>query len=590
MKTRMIAMRLHGLPLALAFLGTVVGVVPAQSGSPIASVTLNPASPGLAVGGSVVLIALLRDRSGALLQGRTVTWSSSNPALAAVTATGVENDSRSGLSAWAIVTGVAVAPSVTIVAAAEGQSGSASLSVTPQVSSVVVTPASVPVIVGARTQLWAAVRDDRGAQFYNARIAWSTSNGAVATVSSNGANGIVTGVAPGSATITASVGSRSAGAAITVGQFLVAARPAQHPAVTAGDFSTCGLRTDGAAWCWGRNDAGQLGDGTRTERHAPVVVARGLERFRSVKPAGTHACALSVGVGLEGVMCWGSNNEGQLGAVTRYPHSETPVLVSVGDLGFSTVGVGSAHACAVSAVGTAYCWGNNGSGQLGNAPPKSGAPVQVSGDLRFASVTAGEAHACGLTNAGAAYCWGSNAFGQLGAATGACRSAAPTVFCSMNPIAVTSPLSFASLSAGHNHTCGVTARGVAYCWGLNTTGQLGTGTLTNSVAPQQVVGPFEFTVVSAGLGHTCGVTTAGGAYCWGANRYGQLGDGTLTSTGTPVAVVGGLVFVSVSAGGYHTCGVTVGGLVYCWGGNSNGQLGNGTASGSATPIQVVGFP
>ena len=186
--------------------------------------------------------------------------------------------------------------------------------------------------------------------------------------------------------------------------------------------------------------------------------------------------------------------------------------------------------------------------------------------LSFASVSASSGHSCGVTAANDAYCWGVNSWGHLGDGTTATRS---------TPTLVTGGLSFASVSVGGGHSCGVTVQGAAYCWGENVQGQLGDGTrdTTNRRSlPTAVLGGLSFASVSAGRSHTCGVTATGDAYCWGQNP--SLGDGSTTSSPTPVLVAGGLSFASVSVGVLHICGVTVGGLGYCWGVNGAGQLGD----------------
>jgi alpha-tubulin suppressor-like RCC1 family protein len=238
-------------------------------------------------------------------------------------------------------------------------------------------------------------------------------------------------------------------------------------------------------------------------------------------------------------------------------------------------------ACGLTVSGAAYCWGFNGSWQLGNGTGvNASAPTPVAGGLQFASLAVGGAHACGLTAAGLAYCWGANTFGQLG--TGAMQS-------SSTPVRVVGGLLFASLSAGAGHTCGVTAAGAAYCWGDNGDGQLGDGTTILSATPAPVAGGATFASVSGGNVHTCGVTTGGGGFCWGDNSRGQLGAGlTGGKAAVPVAVVSGLTFTTIVAGYAQTCGIAVGGAAYCWGDNYSGQLGTGAYVASPSPMLVTG--
>jgi alpha-tubulin suppressor-like RCC1 family protein len=190
----------------------------------------------------------------------------------------------------------------------------------------------------------------------------------------------------------------------------------------------------------------------------------------------------------------------------------------------------------------AYCWGANEDGQLGNgATTNSSSPVVVAGALKFSAVSAGGDHTCGVTTAGVAYCWGFNYYGELG--TGSTTTApqqCSSFPCSTMPVAVTGGLAFVAVSAGEQHSCGVTTSSQAYCWGFNGFGQLGNGSTTDSSSPV-AVGGFNFQSVSAGLGnhaHSCGLTTGGVAYCWGANYSGQLGNGSTTNSSTPVRVVG----------------------------------------------------
>jgi len=296
--------------------------------------------------------------------------------------------------------------------------------------------------------------------------------------------------------------------------------------LSAGDGASCGLTLTGAAYCWGFNTSGQLGDGTTTDRLSPTPVAGGLT-FAALSAGNNAAGGHTCGVTTSGAAyCWGRNGNGQLGDGTTTDRLvPTPVT---GGVAFAAVITGGQHTCGVTTSGAAYCWGFNGAGGLGDGTTTQRlVPTLVAGGLTFAGLSAGAAHTCGVTPTGVLYCWGFNGSGQVGDNTLTQR---------LVPTPVGGGLTFAGVSTGFGHTCGVTTTGTAQCWGFNGQGELGDGTTTERHVPTLVAGGLSFAAVSAGSQHTCGGTTSGVVYCWGLNGNGQVGDGTVTTRLIPAAV------------------------------------------------------
>jgi alpha-tubulin suppressor-like RCC1 family protein len=348
-----------------------------------------------------------------------------------------------------------------------------------------------------------------------------------------------------------------------------------------GGTHTCAL-TSGGTYCWGYGGNGQLGDGTGTftgTNSVPRLVSGGLT-FTQVTTGSNHSCGITAA---GAAYCWGYNGYGQLGNNST---GNTDVAVAVsGGLTFTSISAGGYHTCGV--VGTAiYCWGYDGYGQLGddaNLTDKH-VPTLVAGGLSWASVSPGFYQTCALTTGGSAYCWGRDAYGQLGNDVNLTNQ--PT------PVVVAGGKTWVSISSAYYQTCGVDAAGAGFCWGRNGNGMLGADTAlyarnSNQPTPVPVFGGLSFSTIGTGWGHSCGLTTTGSAYCWGANYEGELGDGT-TVQDNPlrVAVAGGLTFDALSIGGYHTCG-RVGSAVWCWGANWDGELGNGSVANKNQPVQIV---
>lgn len=208
-------------------------------------------------------------------------------------------------------------------------------------------------------------------------------------------------------------------------------------------------------------------------------------------------------------------------------------------------------------------------------------PFAVFDRFHASHLAAGEAHTCALTANGLAYCWGYNGAGQLGSGDLDDR---------VLPTTVETEARFTSLSANRTHTCGLSTEGQVYCWGSNGAGQLGDGTQENGNLPVPVSLPGPAVDVDAGSWHTCALLADHTAYCWGSNSGGSLGIGVGGGFRTyPVRVQGNLEWASIDAGYQHTCGLTTEGKAYCWGPNVYAENGDGTRDvESWTPNPVLG--
>lgn len=356
--------------------------------------------------------------------------------------------------------------------------------------------------------------------------------------------------------------------------------------VSAGFEHSCAVTNSGKALCWGRNLFGQLGDGSTFNRFVPTQVS-GLSSGVSFLAAGNvSSCAIRSGA----LSCWGWNDEGQLGDGTLTP-SNTPVAVTGMGSGVQqfSLAPNSKSACAVITGGAVKCWGKNDRGQLGDSSTsRRTTPVQVTGlSSGVSQVAVGGSYACALTTAGAVKCWGANGVGELGNPSLSGDQSEP-----QDVPALSSGVT--AIGVGLQHACALMSDGTVKCWGQNSDGRVGDGTLIARATPVTVYNVTGATRLSVGQVHTC-VIADGGVTCWGANDAGQLGDGATYGGNAVPTPVPGLPSnaTSISAGGYHTCAAFAGGEARCWGMNNNGvgqggQLGDGSVTNRTSPVAVSG--
>ncbi|WP_165371476.1 RCC1 domain-containing protein [Pseudolysobacter antarcticus] len=258
---------------------------------------------------------------------------------------------------------------------------------------------------------------------------------------------------------------------------------------------TCVRTTAGAVKCWGVNGNGQLGDGTQIERDAPISVS-GLGSGVAAIAAGTfHTCALTT---TGAVQCWGKNDLGQLGDGTQTDRS-TPVPVTGMGSGIAAIATGDKHTCALTTAGAVKCWGSNSNGQIaaGNLAYTT-TPIQPTGlTAGISAIAAGSLHTCVITTGGALKCFGANARGQIGDGSLVDRNTPfDVLYLDSGVVAV---------DAGYQHTCALTAAKTVLCWGGNDDGQLAVDSIavSSSTSPEKVRAGRSITfepLARAGLG------------------------------------------------------------------------------------------
>lgn len=345
--------------------------------------------------------------------------------------------------------------------------------------------------------------------------------------------------------------------------------------LTVGNFNACYILESTAMKCWGYNN-GNIGDGTTNDATTPQDVI-GLTGVTAVS-TGQTVCATTA---LGGLRCWGASHvNGSLNESVLA--NELPDIFASGVV-MASVGGGSA--CAVLTGGELKCWGRNLRGQLGDGTTNDSlTPISVTGlTSGVTSVSVGDVHACALLDSGAVKCWGEGGSGQLGNGSSSSAST-PTQVQGLTSGVV-------AISSGMDFSCALLDDGSVKCWGRGLEGQIGDAFNNFVLVPTQVSGLSGGVVaISAGDTHACALLASGSVKCWGDNTGGALGDGTTNSANEPVDVSGlDAPVKAVATGSNLTCVLVDINDVRCFGVNYYGELGNGTTEGSSVPVRVVGL-
>jgi len=435
-----------------------------------------------------------------------------------------------------------------------------------------------------------AAISENGTQLSASSLTWSSSAPNVASVD---ARGRVTALSMGQTSIAATSPSASAHVTITVA--------AQFAQISAGEYHTCGITGRREVYCWGTSFDGELGS-------APLVLCEGAGycstrpalatqmRFSSIVAGGKLTC----GVDASGAAyCWGNNVYGQLGDGTMTPNS-SPQLVAGGHH-FAQLIAGLFHVCGITTEQDAYCWGSDDAGQLGTGDvseescatftvdPCSSSPRLVAGAHKWKRLAANEETTCGVDTTGLAYCWG---FASGSTDTLPC---AFSQGCVHTPIQVEGIGELQDISMGVVDQCAQAGDGTIKCWGRNLWGSFGNGTNDSSATPVPAARGLAYaTFVMSEMG-ACALDSSGHAQCWGGDDSGEAGNGLYEAEqSSPGPLRGGYYYVTLSAGSNseHVCGLAKTGRALCWGNGGWGQLGNGSLGASNAPqlVQLVPTP
>lgn len=347
--------------------------------------------------------------------------------------------------------------------------------------------------------------------------------------------------------------------------------------IAAGGWHSLTICSDSTVKTFGENATGELGDGTTTDRNAPVS-AIGLTGIIGVSGGGDQLEAHSLALKSNGtVWSWGSNIYGGLGNGTT-TNTMVPGQVLV-ITGATAISAGGWHSAALKSDGTVWTWGWNTDGQLGDGTMvDKSVPLQVPGLTGVTAISAGTYHMLALKSDGTVWAWGDNISGQIGDGSTTDR---------VSPVQVTGLTGVVKIAAGRFFSLAVKSDGTVWTWGENLYGQLGNGTTTDSPVPVQVSGLTGITSATAATGafHCMAVKNDGTIWSWGRNTYGNLGDGSVINRSAPVQMTGITSVAGLAAGTNFSLLYKTDGTFWGCGRNASGQLGDGTVLQRNTATQ-----
>ncbi len=362
--------------------------------------------------------------------------------------------------------------------------------------------------------------------------------------------------------------------ALVLAVFLNIIIPAHSQTIAGGNGHSIALCADSTLNAWGYNLSGQVGNGTNNNSYSAVGVS-GLEGVTGIAASYEHSLAIKDDGTIWG---WGNNYQNQLGTGDNIS-SNVPVPAGIGLTNVISISAGWAQSYAVKSDGTVWAWGYNSIGQLGNGTTNSTSiPVQVSNLTDVIAVSAGSYHCLALKNDGTVYGWGTGGSGELGLGNNDGM---------MLPAQIMALTDVVAISAGsYSHSMALKSDGTLWTWGLNSSGQLGIGTLVNTNLPTLVTSLNNVISIAGANGHSLALTSDGTVWAFGWNLYGQLGNGGNTDSNVPVQVTGLTGIIEIIGGRNHSMARKNDGTVWVWGENGVGQLANYDVVSSNIPLLV----
>lgn len=355
--------------------------------------------------------------------------------------------------------------------------------------------------------------------------------------------------------------------------------------LSVGNLFVCAINDDGTAWCWGNDTYGQLGNGATTgDKDTPSRVSD-TGPWMQIGSGTSHSCGIKTDGSL---WCWGRDNNGQLGNGAVSADQPSPVAVT-STLPWSKISVRGNISCGIKVDGSAWCWGIGSGGAIGNGGGSDvNVPTQVSGGYVWTDIATEDSHTFGIQKDGSLWFWGAAAAGLL---HGDLYPGGTNV-----PIKALDPGPWTRVfRKGQDVGCALKADGSLWCWGQQQFGTVGNGVSSAGIIykPTRVIDPGPWLDFGSGGTASCGLKIDGSLWCWGTATNGVLGNGlTAGAFAYPVPVNAGNDWAAISTGNSRSCGIKQDRSIWCWGTDANGALGNGATvtSTQSRPYRVATLP